>query len=464
VRIEKIVQDKQGHKYMATKGMGLIVWPRHSDPYFITREQGLLSDILEDVNLGDQNQVWVASIQGITQLTFDSLGHYNLKNYTTSHGLPSPDVYHSVWSNGKLFAATGQGILEIQPLPIDSTVYTPVLTSVKVNNQEIISNSPYVFNHYENNIKITFESIDFFQGRNTRFQYSINEGIPIKLQQRYIDLTNLLPGDYKIEISSVNHDNIISKPAVFHMTIKKPWYQTLVFGLILFALFLLTTFFIVRARIKFLKKKNEIANEIIQLEKAALQAQMNPHFIFNCLNSIQSFIVKNDREKAMEYLSSFAHLIRQYLNSSTLKYITLSEEINLLTNYIELEKLRFNHSFDYKIVVENSIQTSDVSIPPMLLQPFVENAIIHGMKDKKDKEGYITIHFQLEESCIYVRITDNGNGVQALDPSQNKHKSMGTNITQKRIQHILKSKNPEFNFNIESGSLGTVVHLRIPFI
>lgn len=464
IRIEKIVQDNSGHKYLATKGKGLIVWPRDSHPYYITEKQGLLSNILEDVSLGDHNQVWVASIEGITQIIFDSLGQYRIKNYTPAHGLPSPDVYHTVWTNGKLFAATGQGILEIQPLNIDSTVYTPVLTSVSVNNQQIAIESPFVFNHKENNIKIEFESIDFFQGRNTQFQYTINEGPPIKLQQRYINLTDLLPGDYRIEISSVNHDNIISQPAVFQMKINKPWYQTYIFIFLLFLTLLVVTFVIVRARINFLKEKNDIANEILNLEKAALQAQMNPHFIFNCLNSIQSFIVKNDKEKAMEYLGSFAHLIRQYLNSSTQKYISLSEEINLLTNYINLESLRFNNSFNYNIILEQGIHTSEISIPPMMLQPFVENAIIHGMKEKKDKDGLITIHFKLEKSNLYVKISDNGNGVQIHEKEQNKHKSMGTSITQRRIQHIMKSKNPEFNFNIESNPTGTIVHLRVPYI
>lgn len=462
VRIEKIIQDTDGHKYLATKGLGIIVWPFNKNPYIINHNDGLLTNVLEDVSLGENQSIWVASIKGISHIIFDSLGNHSIKNYTMSHGLPIPDVYHTVWTRGKLYAATGKGVIELTPQPIDSLVVTPRFTSFLVNDAEVLSQKTYSFQHYENNIKLTFESVDFYQGKNIQFQYTINEGVPIKHNQRYINLTNLLPGAYTLNVSAINFDGIQSKPASISFVIKQPWYQTKWFFLVLLLSFIGTFFLIVKSRIKFLKKQNEITQEINQLEKAALQAQMNPHFIFNCLNSIQSFIIKNNKEQAMEYLGSFAHLIRQYLHYSTKQYISLSDEINLLTNYMDLEKLRFNNSFMYYIDVDKKVNIVDTKIPPMLIQPFVENAIIHGMKDKKNNEGQIKIIIRMEKPYLVVTIIDNGSGIQKSVHPNTKHKSMGMSITQRRIDHIHKSKSVDYKLQTESDSNGTKVSLKIP--
>ena len=158
---------------------------------------------------------------------------------------------------------------------------------------------------------------------------------------------------------------------------------------------------------------------------------MNPHFIFNCLNSIQSFIMQNNKQDAMDYLSSFAQLIRLNLNASVEQEISLYNEIQILENYITLERLRFQNSFEYTITVDSALDQMDTEIPPMLIQPIVENAIVHGMSSLNEG-GIIDIRFDKHENGLAITVGDNGTNTRK---SQSLHKSLGMDITQRRLSH-----------------------------
>ena len=172
-----------------------------------------------------------------------------------------------------------------------------------------------------------------------------------------------------------------------------------------------------------------------QLERSALQAQMNPHFIFNCLNSIQSFILQNNKEKAVEYLSRFAKLVRYNLDASVQGIVSLEDEINILDNYLALERERFNHQFDYDIEVEGSLKGQSIEFPPLLIQPYVENAIIHGLAKQKET-GRVSVHFSQDDSGLMVKILDNGTGYKNDKKAvkSHGHQSVGMTITQKRLE------------------------------
>lgn len=192
----------------------------------------------------------------------------------------------------------------------------------------------------------------------------------------------------------------------------------------------------------FRNKKLEAANEqnvlmkMSELEQTALRAQMNPHFIFNALNSIQSFIVDGDKKSSAIYLAKFSKLVRTTLNYSDAKKITLSNDIRLLENYIELEKLRFEGSFDFKIIIDPILDVEKVMVPPMLVQPFVENAILHGLAPKQGK-GLLTIHYQQDSNGLLVMIADNGIGLTASKKLKKErrpgHRSLGMNVSKKRL-------------------------------
>lgn len=219
-----------------------------------------------------------------------------------------------------------------------------------------------------------------------------------------------------------------------------------------------------------LKKTLTLQKELAEYEQKALHLQMNPHFVFNCLGSISSFIVQNGTDSAIKYLSKFSKLMRLTLEYSKESLIPIDKEIESLQNYLELEQLRFNNVFDFKIIKSKDLE-DDMALPPLLLQPFVENAIIHGLIPKKEN-GLITIHFSLEGSNLICTIQDDGIGFdKSKELKENLvsvHKSMALDITQKRLEMmeastLQKSKVVIKEIKSDDGKIqGTKVVLQLP--
>ena len=205
-----------------------------------------------------------------------------------------------------------------------------------------------------------------------------------------------------------------------------------------------------------LKNENinrELLQRSVEMEMQSLRAQMNPHFIFNCLNSINRFIMKNESQAASDYLTQFSRLIRLVLNNSKKSWIPLEDEIEMLKLYLEMEKLRFRDAFNYQFIFDEHIDHATVLIPPLLLQPFVENAVWHGLMHKKEN-GLVTISFKIEKGILHCTIIDNGIGRDAAaaagSKSSQSHKSLGIRITRERLSLINGTDEDEkVGFSIE---------------
>jgi LytS/YehU family sensor histidine kinase len=184
------------------------------------------------------------------------------------------------------------------------------------------------------------------------------------------------------------------------------------------------------------KRQAELQQQSAELEMQALRAQMNPHFIFNCLSSINKFILKSESRAASDYLTRFSRLIRRVLTNSQLSMIPLNDEIEMLKLYLDMERLRFDNAFDYNIVYANTIEPEMIYIPPMLLQPFCENAIWHGLMHKEE-QGRLDIVMSIENEELHCVITDNGVGrakaMEIKNRSGEKQKSFGLKITTERL-------------------------------
>lgn len=217
-------------------------------------------------------------------------------------------------------------------------------------------------------------------------------------------------------------------------------------------------------------QKLESQKQFSELEMQALRAQMNPHFIFNCLSSINRFILKNKTEEASDYLTKFSRLIRMVLNNSKRSFISLEDELETLHLYLDMERLRFKDSFDYSFTYNNSVEASNIFIPPLLLQPFAENAIWHGLMHRQEK-GFLNFNFLAEEKWLTCIITDNGVGREKAESlkskSAEKQKSMGLKITTERLSLLNNRPDEQTIFTIEDitdengNALGTRVHLKI---
>lgn len=231
-----------------------------------------------------------------------------------------------------------------------------------------------------------------------------------------------------------------------------------------------------------LKRKNEklrnentqtdLKHKATELEMQALRAQMNPHFIFNCLSSINRFVLKNETEAASGYLTKFSRLIRMVLNNSNKTFITLEDELDTLKLYMDMERLRFKNSFDYNISFINSIDMDNVFVPPLLLQPFVENAIWHGLMHKEG-QGRLEIELSIKDKTLTCIITDNGIGrekaAMVKSKSAETEKSLGLRITNERLAllNINMDEQTSFNFeditNDKGNAEGTRVILKIHY-
>src|SRR6185436_16983423 len=224
------------------------------------------------------------------------------------------------------------------------------------------------------------------------------------------------------------------------------------------------------------KKQAELHQRAVELEMQALRAQMNPHFIFNCLSSINRFIFKNDNKLASDYLTRFSRLIRMVLMNSSKKLITLEDELEMLRLYLDLERLRFKDAFDYSITTTNIVDTGSTFIPPLLLQPFCENAVWHGLMHKESKGHLNIIISQVineNEKVLHCVIEDDGVGrekaAEMKSKSAESEKSLGLKITTERLALLNQENNFSTFYKIENvlnennEVAGTRVQLKIRY-
>ncbi|HMH22290.1 MAG TPA: histidine kinase [Puia sp.] len=285
--------------------------------------------------------------------------------------------------------------------------------------------------------------------------------------------------NYEQKIDNLNREKLISQQQLTlqqQQLKSESFLRKILIGGMLFVLLL---GFIIFRNIILLRRNEKLKNETThaelkqhgaELEMQALRAQMNPHFIFNCLNSINRFILKSETEAASDYLTKFSRLIRMVLVNSKNKLITLEDELDMLRLYLDMERLRFKNSFDYKISSLNSVDPDNIYIPPLLLQPFAENAIWHGLMNK-DGNGRLEISFRMEEDMLICSIADNGVGREAAaqlkSKSATKEKSMGLKITKERLSLINRGMEDRSSFEFvdlfdpEGNAAGTKVILRI---
>ena len=220
---------------------------------------------------------------------------------------------------------------------------------------------------------------------------------------------------------------------------------------------LVLVYMVYRQRQLNLKRKAE------EVEQRLLRLQMSPHFIFNSLSSIQEFVLSGDEKSAGRYLTKFSRLIREVLDHSRSEYILLDQEVSLVENYLSLQNLKRSVPFEYEIIVDEKIDREELSIPPMFAQPFIENAIEHGL-NRLTKDAKITVSFTLEKDHLILRISDNGIGIMASAKSKNPaHKSLATKITKERIELLKKTIKKDISFSMNSDSHGTSVTFNLPY-
>ncbi|MEM9720415.1 MAG: histidine kinase [Bacteroidota bacterium] len=419
--------------------------------------------------------------------------------FDESVGLPLRDLDLKVFTatlitqlpDGRMAFATrkGIGIFDPRILILPAALPTPYIRNLLVNNEPVVSDSSaffatqYRLGPRENFLGIDFSSVDFHNPSGVSYLYKleeVDEEWKDPGDRRFISYSEVKGGDYTFRLKAANSSgNWSPREAVFHVHIDKFWYQTLwakiLFVLTGMGLIAGIYFYRLRQAIKKEQEKNKYEKNLAEIKMQALTAQMNPHFIFNSLNSIDFYIIKNNTKKASKYLNSFSRLMRLILSNSRSNYVSLADDLEALKLYLEIEALRFNHRFSYEVTLDDTIDVDFLEIPPMLIQPYVENSIWHGLLHKKDN-GKITIHYRYDEAeeVLTCTVEDNGIGrkksmeLKTQKESDRGRKSFGMNITKDKIEamkflHGIDAKvEVKDLYDPQENSMGTKVELMIP--
>ncbi|NRD21384.1 histidine kinase [Winogradskyella eckloniae] len=397
----------------------------------------------------DGSSVYLATESGVYKYQIENGNYCFIKQLTTSDGLPSNNVNSVLKSGNKLIVGTNRGVAVIpEDLKKTSQLLNVYFESVTYNQQSISSVNS-VFNYENNNdVNIVISTLDYsVDDSDLLYNYKLE---PIQKawntsHSNEINFNDLQPGVYTFSVSL----DTIEREVRF--TIKPLWWQTLwfkIFAVIasVIVVYLISRYISKRAAFKKHQKLFE-DKRLSELQLKALRSQMNPHFVFNSLSAIQYFINSNDYETSEHYLVKFSKLIRQFFELSKENDITIKDEITLLKNYLEIEKLRFREklSFDFDIDEQLNLETS--KMPTMLLQPIVENAINHGIFNKEEN-GLVLIRFVKDEDKIKIEIIDDGVGfAKTMQRSKNKIKS--SHVLKDRLYFLNQSGKWQIEYNEE---------------
>ncbi len=360
----------------------------------------------------------------------DAAGNILLATESGFYKIPSVDIEHDI-SRELPIVITG-----VQLLSSPDSVISPV--------------QPLRLAYNNSSISISFSSPSFTNEKNTRYTYllkgkSDNQWSTASASGT-VTYSDLPPGHYEFMVKPVNmYGNVGASAARIDIEVVPAFWQTWWFYSLLALILAITIFFIIRRRIQFIRRESVLKTKIAETEMMALRTQMNPHFIFNCMNMIDGLISGNRNREAQDFLQKFSKLIRLVLENSQYQLVPLQQDLQALKLYTELEAIRFNHHFRYEFDVNEELLEDNYKIPPLLLQPYVENAIVHGLRNREKAGGYLKVVIQKEGDGIEAIIEDNGIGrkqAALLNISNEKpHQQIGMKVTGKRIE-LLRQVNP----------------------
>jgi hypothetical protein len=476
--------DKKGNIWIATAGKGIFIWQPNGNIININNFSGLSDNQIHSLTFNaTQTQCWATSNNGLFSI---ETNNFKVNVYHKHNGIqPSEFIEASILTarDGSIYVGGVAGFNYFNPININNEPIreSVVIKNIYVLNQKIPFQAYYKIPNDKNYISFDYASLNFNLSENKTYYYTI-EGIDTGYNEvgkrQFVSFGKLSPGDYVFKVKSgSDYGNDNKNEASVSFQIVPNFYQTIWFKIISIVLLVLCiSLFIYYKTQSAIKKEKEIGiinSMIATLELKALRAQMNPHFIFNSLNSIQLFVMTNEGKEAAKYLNKFAKLIRMILDNSEQTFISISSKIELLKLYVDLEALRLNNSFTATFLVDPNLDQS-ILIPTLLIQPHIENAIWHGLQAKQGEKILLISFMQLNDETIQVIIEDNGLGRKAALEIKNRkinlHQSKGTKISEDRIALLNKlfGASPKIEIidllNENNLACGTKVVINLPII
>ncbi|MBX2875861.1 MAG: histidine kinase [Saprospiraceae bacterium] len=470
--IRGISKDHKGRFWVATAGQGVFVLQGDSIVQHITTGHGLSSNLCMHQK-ADGKTMWVSTNLGINKIDVET---GDIQVFNEQDGLSTGEVKYLGIVDSFVLAASSGGV-DIFPKEIASFVDPPLLKikALFADKDTLLDQARITLPYHQNDLVAQLSSVSFKSLGNITYAYQL-EGLNkdwIETASEEVSWAAVPPGDYQLKVKVKGSGGTWSETIQRQIIIRLPWWRQWWFLLTMGLIIAGTLFFAYQRQQAKFKRESELQRRMQNLQLTALRAQMNPHFMFNALSSIQEFINNSDLESANLYLSRFASLVRSVLNHSTQERISLEEEVSQLELYLTLENLRFDQRIHYDLLIKRPLQANKVFIPTMIIQPFVENALNHGLFHRKEEKKLEVRFQQLGENMLHCQIEDNGIGRQrSMEINEHKKykgKSKGIQVTRDRLELINKTNEGKIAFEIEDladdagNPSGTLVHLMIPF-
>ncbi|MBO9635243.1 MAG: histidine kinase [Chitinophagaceae bacterium] len=471
-QINYMEMDPDGSIWMSSTGNGIFKIRNDKIEEWINASNGLNSNNCKAMYL-DGKFLWVGTEKGLNRIN-RAYPSEPIQQYTVEDGLASNDI-HSIFSDrGTIYLGTDGRLTWFD----SSKMKTPSicklqLLDVELGKRSISIDSLKGLKYNENNLKFYFTALSFKSSSNIVYLYHL-KGLSDTWDSTFnsnLEFLALPPGEYQLELFARNkfgqNSNVITIPFL----IKPPFWATWWFRIVILGSVIAITWWIIVRRIRREQEKSAVQNRLNELEQQALRSQMNPHFIFNCLNSIQNFLLQNNFEKTNEYLTAFAQLIRQTLDNSSRSSISLESEIRYLNSYLELESMRFAHSFVHSIELDSAIDADRTFIPTMILQPYVENSIRHGLRYRQEGAKMVKVIFKKRGNTLLCIVEDNGIGRRKAAELKSfmhvEYQSKGMTLTAERIAALNRRQDIPITVDVidmeeDGNATGTQVIVRFP--
>ncbi len=438
----------------ATRNHGLVLKIGNSF-HNLNVDNGLASNQVNRVFFDGDSIVFACTNRGLTRFNLNSedIKSITFSTFTTADGLLSNFINDITHWKGHYYIATNKGINRVAKSHMKANSTKPIINALYLyRGHSKISQDRPRFEMGNHIIELKYSAVCFrkpVQRDFYRYQLfmvdSKVENSWIYTNNESVQLYKLMPGNYVFELQARDKNGSWSNPKLLRFDIQPTFLQSVRFKLLIGFLLLLTLFLIYYFQLRKVQQNERNARQLAEFKLQALRAQINPHFMFNVLTSIQYFFTTHDERSANKYMNDFAYLVRKVLNSSGEKLISLEDELELLKKYIELELLRIAVPLEYEISIAKEINTERTYIPSMLLQPFVENALIHGIPFTREEKGRLNVLFDLQNEELHISIIDNGRGIE--NGPKNK-RSKGIEITKERLDIMNRAYKMEIKLNI----------------
>lgn len=454
---------------IGTRGEGLLL-KTNNELIQLTKADGISDNSITSIETNGENTIWIAGNNGVTKITITATDplKYSILNIGKEDGILSREIRGLQLFKDSLYILTEFSIYQLhEDYKVNKVQPKFYIKSLFVNNQEHDFSKKIELNYTQNNIEFKFEGLYFKNNSDLVYEYSLDNGSTwTATQNRFVIFKDLPPGNYSFRIRTVTSKGEKSNERNIKFIISPPFWRTWLFYLLI----ALLAGLILLVSAKIYVRQVKLKSTILESELKALRSMMNPHFTFNSINSIQHFIVQKDTKGALDFTSKFAGLIRMILSNSANEFITVQKELDALRLYMEIEQTRLDAKFTFQIIVAKSIDPDFEKIPSMILQPYVENALWHGIMNKEG-EGRIEIGIEANKKGVFCYVEDDGVGRKRANEFKGKlkadRKSLGMSLTKERLELLRKSSGRNMDvtvvdlYDANNLGIGTRVEINI---